>query len=407
MTSVKVKFRASASGEGVIYYQIIHDRRIRQLATSYRILHDEWDNRNASLILQKTSGRYFLLTQLRDNIRQDIRRLNHIVRKYQREGVAFSADEIIAEFRRYASECTLFSYMSRLIASLRQNGKIRTAETYTAARNSFRKFLAETRRCGNSAEADIMPDAITGTLMEAYQAWHKARGNSPNTISFYNRILRAVYRRIVDDELTDNRHPFRRVYTGIEKTVKRAIPLEAIAKLRRLDLSGSPHLELARDMFLMSFYLRGISFIDLAMLRKTDLVGGILSYRRRKTGQMLHIRWTAEMQQLLDKYPPNITQYLMPIITKPGINPRNACRNAAYRVNQNLKTIARMAGMTIPLTTYVARHSWASAAKAKGVPLAVISEGMGHDSETTTRIYLASLSTTLIDQANALIIQSL
>ena len=113
------------------------------------------------------------------------------------------------------------------------------------------------------------------------------------------------------------------------------------------------------------------------------------------------------MQSLLDKYPDNPTQYLLPIIKTVGCNERSAYRNAGYNINHNLKKIAEMVGVKIPITMYVARHSWASAAKAKGIPVSVISEGMGHDSEATTQIYLASLDTSVVDKANDLILKSL
>lgn len=160
-------------------------------------------------------------------------------------------------------------------------------------------------------------------------------------------------------------------------------------------------------MFLLSFYLRGMSFVDMAFLKKSDLKDGYIVYRRRKTGQQLIIEWTSEMQMVLDKYPENESCYLLPIIRNTGSNERCTYRNVGYNINHNIKKIAEMVGVTIPLTLYVARHSWASAAKAKGIPLSVISEGMGHDSEATTQIYLASLDTSVIDKANNLILESL
>ena len=182
-------------------------------------------------------------------------------------------------------EYSLFNYMESIIGRLRQNGRVRTAETYTSTLNSFRKF-----RDGE----DIMLDSLGTEVMEDYEAWLQQRGVSANTVSFYTRILRAVYNRAVDSKIIEDRNPFRHVYTGIDKTVKRALSLMVIKKIKVLDLSLSPALDFARDMFLMSFYLRGMSFIDMAL--------------------------------------------------------------------------------------YVARHSWASAAKAKGIPLSAISEGIrkGH-----------------------------
>lgn len=288
--------------------------------------------------------------------------------------------------------------MENNIARLKHNGKIRTAETYRATLNSFMKF-----RKGE----DIPLDSITSETMEEYEAWHKARGVAPNTISFYTRILRAVYNRAIEQGVIQNRNPFRHVYTGVDKTVKRALPLPLLKKIRMLDLTLFPALDYARDMFLMSFYLRGMSFIDMSYLRKTDLKNGYVTYRRRKTGQQLIIGWTKEMQAILDKYHENQSAYLLPIIRKSGTDERCTYRNVSYNINHNLKKIAEMVGITIPLTLYVARHSWASAAKTNRIPLSVISEGMGHDSEATTRIYLTSLDTSAVDKANSLIIRSI
>lgn len=295
-------------------------------------------------------------------------------------------------------------FHENIIDTLRQNARIRTSETYYAAQRSFSKFLSSRP---SASDGDIMLDRITPELMEAYEAWQRSRGVAPNTISFYTRILRAVYNRAVEFGITEDRMPFRRVYTGVDKTVKRALPIRAIKKIKTLDLTMIPRLDYARDMFLLSFYLRGMSFVDMAYLRKNDLRNGYVTYRRRKTGQQLVIKWTKEMQLILDKYPRNGSGYLLPIIKNGTTNERCSYRNASYNINNSLKKIAEMAGVEIPLTLYVARHSWASAAKAKGIPVGVISEGMGHDSEATTRIYLASLDTSVVDRANALILSSL
>ena len=400
MASIKVKFRPSQlpNHEGTIYYQIIHERKPRQLLTEYHVFPSEWDeNRSMVITTQKSERKSFILS-IRERIRWDIERLTKIIRKLENKSLPYMADDVIDEFNRYANEYSLFNYMESMIAKLKQNGKIRTSETYSAALNSFKKFRND---------EDIMLDCINTEVMEAYEAWHQNRGNIPNTISFYTRILRAVYHRAVEDDIIENRNPFRHVYTGVDKTVKRALPLQTLKKIKSLDLSLNPTLDYARDMFMMSFMLRGMSFIDMAYLRKTDLTNGHIIYRRRKTGQQLTIAWTTEMQVIIDKYPENTSEYLLPIIRNSGINERCAYRNVGYLINRNLKKVAEMTDIQIPLTMYVARHSWASAAKAKGIPLSVISEGMGHDSEATTQIYLASLDTSVVDKAPSLILKSL
>lgn len=325
-------------------------------------------------------------------------RLTKIVRKMDTGGMLYTADDIIEEFVRYSQEFSLFNYMESIIVRLRQNGKSRTSEAYKATLSSFKKFRQD---------EDIMLDSLTSEIMESYEAWHRSRGVTSNTISFYARVLRAVYNRAVEQDIIENRTPFKHIYTGVEKTVKRALPLQIIKKIKELDLSLNPTLDYARDMFLMSFYLRGMSFVDMAFLKKNDLRNGYVTYRRRKTGQLLIICWTREMQFILDKYPENATDYLLPIIRNRGLNEQSAYRNVGYNINHNLKIIAEMVKVSIPLTLYVARHSWASAAKTKGIPIGVISEGMGHDSEATTRIYLASLDTSVVDKANAIILKSL
>lgn len=378
MTSIKVKFRPSADAEreGAIYYQIIHDRKVRQCSTPYRAFPKEWQ------------------TRFREETRRDVERLTRIVRRMESRGTVLSADDIVEEFKLYRSRYSLFRFMESVIMNLKECGKIRTAETYTATLQSFSRF-----RRGR----DLMLDEITPDLIQAYL---RARGAVPNTTSFYMRILRAVYNRAVESEAIEQRNPFRHVYTGTERTIKRAIPIAAISRIKNLELPRGSKMDFARDMFMLSFYLRGMSFVDMAFLRKKDRADNHVTYRRRKTGQRLDIAWTKEMQSIVEKYPPNPTQYLLPILTNPLSDERIAYRNRASCINRQLKTIARMTNLKIPLTLYCARHSWASAARTKGIPVSIISEGMGHDSEATTQIYLASLETSVIDRANALIIRS-
>lgn len=400
MASIKVKYRPStASGkEGSIYYQIIHGRIVRQIKTEYRLFDTEWDKGTSSVRIMPEIGesRKNYLREVAEHIDWDTRRLKAIVAQCDKQG-GYSADSIVEKFNRQVGEQSLFSFMHGIIGQLKQLGKVRTSETYTAALASFMKF-----REGQ----DIFLCEIDSNTMMLYEAWLKSKGICPNTTSFYMRILRAVYNRAVEKELTEQKHPFKHVYTGIGKTVKRAIPLKTIKHIKELDLALKPHLEYARDMFLFSFYTRGMSFIDMAYLKKSDLKNGTITYRRRKTGQQLTIKWEKCMEDIIAKYGTNTaTHYLLPIITNPCFDERTQYRNAICRINVALKEVAKLAGLHIPLTMHVARHCWASVAKSKNIPLSVISEGMGHDSEETTRIYLASLDTSVVDKANSLILK--
>ena len=399
MASVKVKFRPSTieGKEGTIYYQIIQNRVIRQLKTDYRIFTDEW-NEAGSCIIVGSSERSNLLLSLQERMEWDLKRLDMIIRQLDNRKAGYTADDIVASFQSNTEGQSLFNFMQGIIARLKQMDKIRTAENYSCTLKSFMQFRGD---------RDILLSEIDSDLMQLYEAYLHGKGAVRNTSSFYMRILRAVYNRALEKELMEQRNPFRHVYTGVDKTVKRAVPLSAIKRMKNLDLSLQPNLEFARDMFLFSFYTRGMSFIDMAHLKKKDLQNGFLSYRRRKTGQQLVIRWEKCMQEIVDKHHTcDRNPYLLPILNFPNES-RKQYKYAQSRINVHLKEIANMIGVSIPLSMYVARHSWASIAKSKNIPISVISEGMGHDSELTTQIYLASLDNTIVDNANAQILKCL
>lgn len=403
MTSIRVKFSQPTTdgGEGYVYYQLSHERCIRHIATSLTLYPGEWDEKRRSPKIAVDAGRPAHLRNVRDCIRTDLERLARIVRTLESQRLSFTSDEVVAHYRDYTRDWTVKALGLRLIRDFRDNGRLRTAETYTAALKRFSAFLAA------RGYGDIHLDTVSPELIEAFEASLRARGNTPNTSSFYLRILRAIYRRATDAEVIEDRRPFRHVYTGVDKTTKRALPPDALSRIKSIAIPSDTRTALAADMFMMSFYLRGMSFIDMAFLRKSDLRNGYITYRRRKTGQRLLIKWTPEMQAIIRKYPENPTKYLLPIITRECTEERRIYRSMSYTINLHLKKIAGIIGLDIPLTMYCARHSWASVAQAKGIPVSIISEGMGHDSELTTRIYLASIETAEVDKANDMIIQSI
>jgi len=383
---------------GTIAYKITHRGTSSILRTQSHLHVSEWDARHCEVIISEKSPRRSDLIAIRKTIRLDLYRLEKIITELNSRAFPYTATDVVNRYHHYIETYSITTFTRTIITQLRENGKIRTAETYTTLLNSFMRF-----RDGN----DIMLDAITHDTVESYEAFMRTGHLVPNTTSFYMRILRAIYNRAVEAGAIEQGNVFRHVYTGVDKTMKRAIDMNTIRDIKKLDLSQRPALDFARDMFLFSFYTRGMSLIDMAYLRKTDLHNGYLHYRRRKTGQMLTIQWTPEMQSILNKYPVNTNDYLLPVITDSCINLRARYRTVGYRINHYLKQIGQMVKCQIPLTLYCARHSWASAAKTAGIPVAVISEGLGHDSESTTRIYLTSLDTSVVDKANAMILHSI
>ena len=399
MASVKVKFRASTieGKEGKIYYQIIQNRVVRQLKTNYRLYEQEWNESKNRITITNNSRQNYLKT-IEDRIYWDIKRLQAIINLLESKNIKYSTDEIISTFQKQDNEQSLFNFMRGVISQLQQMGKQRTSETYRATLRSFMSFRED---------RDILLEEIDSDTIQMYEAYLHNRGLTKNTTSFYMRILRAVYNRAIEKDLIVNQNPFKHVYTGVDRTIKRAISLKTIKLIKNLDLSLQPSLDFTRDMFMFSFYTRGMSFIDMAYLKKKDLSNGILSYRRRKTGQQLFIRWEKCMQEIIEKYDNPNSSYLLPIIKPIKADERTQYQNAMTLVNRKLKIIGHMVDIQQLLTMYTARHSWASVAKNKNIPISVISEGMGHDSEMTTQIYLASLDNAVVDRANAQILKEL
>ncbi len=402
MASIRLKFRPSTTPgkEGSLVFQIIHGRSVRRITSEYKIFACEWDKDNGRIILPPPlSPRYEYMASVKSDLQWQLDRLRRMTAESEKTADTVSLDEITANF----SPCTdisdsVFNFIRNQIRHKRQLGKVRSSETYRSMLNSLMHF-----RNGR----DLTFDMVDGGLMELYEAWMLNGGLTRNTTSFYMRILRTNYKMAVEKGLTADRHPFRHVYCGMDKTVKRSVPLEVIRKIKELDLSRKPGLDFARDMFIFSFCTRGMSFIDMAYLKKTDLGNGCLTYRRKKTGQLLTMEWTKQMQAITDKYRPNATQYLLPVITREDGTERRQYQNMMRKINRNLKDIARMAGLPIPLSMYYTRHSWATIARDKDVPLAVISEALGHDSETTTQIYLDSIKSSEVDKANRMILEGL
>jgi len=400
MTLIKVNFRpASIDGaKGTVFYKVTKGCDERSYMTDYHVLNQEWDYKEATFILNGDDRHVATLMSYRRQMRSETDRLRMICEGWRIRNIDFNADDVVREFRRQAEQRSFFNFLRGLISGFKHAGKRRTSETYASALASFMKF-----RGGR----DIALDIIDADVMRSYQAYLKQFGCTMNTISFYMRILRAAYNRAVERGLTCQRNPFHGVYTGVDKTPKRAVELDVVRRLKQLDLSDRPSLGFAKDMFLFSFYTRGMSFIDMAYLTKADLHDGYITYFRHKTGQRLKIKFEKDIMDIIAKYQVNDSYYLLPIITEGGKDDRTQYRSRQRSVNRALERIGRELDLGTPLTMYVARHTWASVAKSQNVPLSVISQSLGHESESTTKIYLAALDNNIIDKANRKILDLL
>jgi integrase len=376
----------------VLYLQCIHCRKTRLITTHFRLFPHEWDSRRGCILFEGAApARAEYLQAVARGISQKVRQMQKV-----QSLLASRGEYTVEQLREYYSESVnemLVPFAGWLIKKLRQNRQPQTAATYQAVINSFLRF-----RNGG----DIRLDAIDSFTVEEYEQWLKKSGVCMNSVSCYMRAFRAMYNKAVKNGFCLQKSPFQNVYTGVEKTVKRALTREEFRQLRDLDLHEHPNLDSARDMFLFSFYMRGMSFVDMANLKKTDINDGYLTYLRRKTRQRLVIKMEPRMTGIIEKYcHRTIDGFLLPVFTPHNRNEQHLLRN----YNLRLRRISAMLNLRNPLTSYVARHTWATMALHEGLPVKIISEGMGHESENTTRIYLAALDQSVLDTANRQVIE--
>lgn len=395
MATFKLKFRPStAEGKpGTLYFQVTHRRSTRTVYTDYHITPKEWDGRTSFIRITGTPERQAELRLITSKLRWSCKQITSLITEKEQAMVEYTADDIVSAFRLLPPCPTWFGFIHGMVAEKIRIGRLGTAKTYRDALASFSRF-----RNGE----DIAIDALDAELMNQYEAWLKAQGVKRNSSSCYLRTLRTLYRKAVEKGLATDKDIFRRVFTGFASTVKRALPLDTIRTIRRLSLPDGSDLAFSRDMFMLCIYLQGISFVDMAYLKKNDIKNGLLQYSRKKTGQSISIGWELVMQEIVDTYA-HLTvgsPYLLPIITKQDGTERRQYERMEHKVNRLLKKIGALVGVQIPLTTYVGRHCWASTMRDMGVSLSIVSKGLGHESLRTTQIYLSSIDTEGVVKAN-------
>lgn len=286
---------------------------------------------------------------------------------------------------------TRFAY--ERIGTLKKHRRLRTAANYKTALNSLSRFL----KMQDIPFRKLDPDRIA-----AYQGWLEAGNISLNTISCYMRCLRAIYNKAIEMGYTKQPAPFRGVYTKIAETSKRAMPAEYLRRLQALRLREDESPAFVRDLFLFCFFTRGMSFIDMAFLRKSQVRDGYILYKRHKTQQEIRIKLEPYIQEIISRYWSNPTVYIFPIITvTDSVAADIQYRSRECYYNRVLKKLGKRIRLDIPLSFYVARHTWASLAFQHKVELEIISKALGHTNTNTTLIYIKSIENDVaVNEAN-------
>ena len=293
----------------------------------------------------------------------------------------------------------VLTFMKQVANGLQVEGNFGTAHVYRSSLNAIIAYRGK---------SDLFFSEVTSEWLKGFEVHLRNRGCSWNTVSTYMRTFRAVYNRAVNLRKAPYvPYLFRLVYTGTRADHKRALADDDMKKIF-VNLSRKPGVSLpvrqAQELFILMFLLRGMPFVDLAYLRKSDLRDDVITYRRRKTGHPLSVTLTPEAMILIKKYMnrDSSSPYLFSFL-KSREGTKEAYREyqlALRSFNQRLMLLGELLGLGDKLSSYTARHTWATTAYYCEIHPGIISEAMGHSSITVTETYLKPFQDKKIDEAN-------
>lgn len=405
-----LNLRPRRDGRYTLILQIICNRRRGVVFTPYALTREEFDaQKGVVLPLTRSRAARDFAREANEHIQNRIQELRSVIASFETTGRPYKPTDVTSLFRRKADRRFLRTYVLSLIEELVQQEKHGTARTYMSTLVAFEKFMGH-QKC--------RLEEINTERLTAFTDYMHRLPLKRNTISFYIRCLRAIYNKAVRENLVHPlQNPFDTITLREDKTRKLAVDVGVLKRLSRIRLDDAPQ-RLARDLFLFSFYARGMSFVDMAYLKRVQIRGEVLYYNRRKTGQPFSVRITEPMAGILERYD-NSGPWVFPLMTEQDGRPLQPLEGEdetlfARRLHKRYRaTLAWMShyldelsvqmGLEKKLSFNVARHTWASMARNKGIPVAVISGGLGHTSEKTTIIYLDEIDAHRIDEANDIV----
>ena len=300
-------------------------------------------------------------------------------------------------------------YIPEVIGMLKREGKFPAMHVYACTLRSYEKFCAEERHPKNTTASLSMQEIFTPERLKEYEDWLAGQQSSPNTISTYMRTLQAVYNRWMSPGIEGyNPVLFKDIYTKVESRTKRALTAEQMEQLRNTDFSVlTLRQQQVLTYFLLMFMLRGMPFIDLAHLRKSDLRNRRITYRRHKTGKLMVVDVPPDAMRLLQKYRDKTdSEYLFPLLHGGlfMVEHHHRYQETLRHFNRELARLMKQLLPGVSVSSYTARHTWATLAYHSGVPVGLISQSLGHSSIRVTMTYLKPFDAEVIDRINRQVI---
>lgn len=397
--------RSKKDGSYPLVMRILYNRKSVQIPMGYSLFENEWIadkekvKSNARLgegivrlnnaLHKERSKAYDLFTELKDS--GELASLSLVEIKERLIGTSNGKKKV-----------TVTAFLDEVIEGLITSKKQGNAAIYKTLKNKLISFVGH---------SNLTFDQITFRFLTRLETQHYATGGNAGGLSVYMRTLRSLYNKAVSSGYASKeRYPFNDYKIKSKKAVHKAMSEADFMKLiDYVPTSPHPSYERAKRLFLASFYLRGINWMDMAYLTMSNVQGDFerIRYVRRKTGEPFNIKIQPKLKEILVSFLPPVHDkdtYLFPIIPQEQPEEKHVMtiRNKRQRLNKLFKKIAEELDVA-PFTIYTARHTYATMAKRKGIPTAVIQESLGHATETMTQTYLDSFENSVVDEYDELI----
>ena len=388
--------KTNKQGKSPLSIQFSHNGRRRRIATGLVVEPKFWDDKNQKI---KPNCPNYIDLQYRLN--EHVAMYEKKIRKLEILEIEVTLDNLLETNGRKVNS-TIGECLDATISRLESLGKYGSASKHKSLRSRLSQYRT----------LNIRLDEIDLAFLRDFELFLRRIGNANNSIATKFAIFKAAYNKaLAEEQFVTKSNPFSKFKVGSlwTKTRKRAITKEDVQKLMELKIEPSHQTEyrdFARDVFLFSYFTAGINFTDISSLRYCDIVNGRISYSRNKTQKLLSFRLMPRALEIIEKYSRSVhssDDYIFPILDRRiHVTPQqifNRTHKTLRKVNRELKVLGEMIGLQIPLTTYVARHTYATVLKRSGVNIAIISESLGHSDLSTTQIYLDSFENSQIDEA--------
>lgn len=384
------KYKTLSNGESPLMIRVCKNGKKKYQSLGISIKVEQWDFKtNQPKAKCPNRDRIILL------INEKISEIQKAALDKKIAGKDFTATTLIESTTNKTTCKTVGEYYLTYIQNLKKENRIRYAGMFEVSYSSFIKF---------NKHLDIPFSDIDIAWLKRYELWMKEQNLSISTISTRIRHLRAVFNlAITEHSIKNDCYPFHsyKVSKLNKQTAKRALSKQDILKVMQYK-AASPMECLAIDVFVFSYLNAGINFIDISKLKHSNIIENQLTYNREKTKKLISIPLQAEALEIIAKYKNVKSPYLFPVLSpfhKTEIQIANRLHKILAKINKHLKHIGKKLELPIPLTTYVARHSYATVLKRAGVSTSIISESLGHSSEKITQVYLDSFDSTQINEA--------